>query len=408
MTRIAVITSSYPRYPGDTVAPFVKSICEHLAILGHEVEVVAPYDPAIKPFVTQNVPVHRFRYIWPESLHRMGHARSLENDMNLRFSSYLLLPFFLVASFFALLNLTARQRSQAIYAHWVLPNGLVAACVARVRHLPLVISLHGSDIFIARSKPIFRAITRWIFHNTVLVTACSEELGEWAKVLGAPENTRLIPWGADPDVFTPERQQPDQRKFLQINEDVVVIGSLGRFVHKKGFPYLIEAVSSIIEEFPNVRLVLGGDGALKENLTRDVKALGIESKVTFPGIIPWDQVPAFLANLDIFVLPSIRDPNGNVDGLPTVLLEAMSSGVAVIASDIGGTSLVIENGQNGLLVPSRDTVALAEAIKVLVENREKRKALGIAARHSILNQFNWEQVARTLSAYFDAFAMEQP
>ena len=408
MTRIAVITSSYPRYPGDSVAPFVKSICEHLAKLGHAVEVVAPYDPAIKPFVTQTVPVHRFRYIWPASLHRMGHARSLENDTNLRSSSYLLLPFFLVASFFALLRLTARQRSQAIYAHWVLPNGLAAACVARVRHLPLVISLHGSDIFIARSKPIFRAITRWIFRNATLVTACSKELAQWAKALGAPENTILLPWGADPEVFTPERHHPDQRQPLQINEDVVKIGSLGRFVHKKGFPYLIKAISSIIEEHPNIRLVLGGDGALREDLTRDVKGLGIESIVTFPGIIPWDQVPAFLANLDIFVLPSIRDPKGNVDGLPTVLLEAMSSGVAVIASDIGGTSLVIENEQNGLLIPSGNTTALAEAITELVKDGVKRKALGIAARRSVLNQFNWEQIARTLSVHFVALAPEQP
>jgi glycosyltransferase involved in cell wall biosynthesis len=384
----------------------VKSICENLASLGHDIKVVAPYDVEVKDGATQNVPVYRFRYIWPAKFHLMGHARSLESDTRLRISSYFLLPFFSVASFFALWRLTARQRSQAIYAHWVLPSGFVAAIVARLRNIPLVISLHGSDIYVARSNPIFRAITRGIFRNTAMVTACSQELGRWAGVLGAPKNTLLMPWGADPAVFTPERRLSEPQQSLHANEDEVVIGSLGRFVNKKGFTNLIKAIPAVIEECPNVQLILGGDGTLREDLIRQVKAMGIESKVKFPGRIPWDQVPVFLANLDVFVLPSIHDAKGNVDGLPTVLLEAMSSAVAVIASDIGGVSLVIENKQNGLLVPPGDTIALAEAMKELVKDKSKRNGLGGAARRSVLSQFNWEQIARILSANFDAIVPE--
>ena len=87
--KISVLTSSYPRYPGDGAAPFVRSICEHLAKLGHDVEVVAPYDPAVGR-MDYRVKVHRFRYIWPPGWHIMGHGRALEKDVRLRPLSILL------------------------------------------------------------------------------------------------------------------------------------------------------------------------------------------------------------------------------------------------------------------------------------------------------------------------------
>ena len=93
--KIAVITSSYTRFPGDGIAPFVRAISESLAELGHSIAVVAPYDPEVKPLGTDDVQVYRYKYIWPTSYHVMGHARSLEKDVRLRISSYLLLPFFL-------------------------------------------------------------------------------------------------------------------------------------------------------------------------------------------------------------------------------------------------------------------------------------------------------------------------
>jgi glycosyltransferase involved in cell wall biosynthesis len=142
---------------------------------------------------------------------------------------------------------------------------------------------------------------------------------------------------------------------------------------------------------------MGGDGVLKKELQRHADQLSITQNISFPGNIPWDRVPDLLAQTDIFVLPSIKDTSGNLDGLPTVLLEAMSSGCAVVASNIGGVSLVIEHGTNGLLVPPGDTGALASSILDLARNQQKRDLIKKNARQSIIEQYNWVTVTQKIS-----------
>jgi glycosyltransferase involved in cell wall biosynthesis len=403
--KLAVITSSYPRFPGDGTAPFVQSICEHLVQLGHAVEVVAPYDPAVKPVESGGVRVHRFRYTWPDRLHIMGHARSLEADVRLKPLAYLLLPFFLAAGLSTLLRVTARQKSQAIHAHWVLPNGLVAAWAAAWRGLPFVVSLHGSDMYLASRSKLFGAAARYVFRRATAVTACSPELRQAALALGAPEGTLLLPWGADPERFHPNQRRAETRESYGTAPGEVSIAGLGRLVPKKGFDRLLEALPAVLAGQPQARLVLGGDGPLRESLARRAASLGVSERVTFAGRVPWDCVPEFLAAADIFVLPSVRDEKGNVDGLPTVLLEAMSSGVAVVASDIGGVSLVVEHGRTGLSVPPGNVEALVEAILSLAGDADRRRTLGQAARQAVVERFNWDDVARQIAGLLEGAQM---
>ena len=385
--RIAVLTSSYPRFPGDGAAPFVQSISEHLAGLGHAVEVVAPYDPAVVASDTAgptagSLRVHRFRYVWPARLHIMGHARAMEADVRLRPLSLLLLPLFLAAAFLTLWRVTGRQKSQAIHVHWVVPNGPVAACVAALRRIPFVISLHGSDIFFARRNRLFGAVAGWVFRRAGGVTACSPELRDGALALGARQ-VQLLAWGADPQVFHPQRRSTAYRQasgWESGPQEAVVVTALGRLVHKKGFD----------------RLVIGGDGPLRMALEVQAQQLGLQGRVSFAGRIPWDQVPKFLASSDVFVLPSVRDAQGNMDGLPTVLLEAMGCGLAVVASRLGGIPLVIEDGQNGLLIPPDDVPALENALEKVLQPAA-RQALADAAQRSVEQTFNWANVARILA-----------
>jgi glycosyltransferase involved in cell wall biosynthesis len=327
----------------------------------------------------------------------MGHARALEKDVRLRPLSFVLLPFFLIAAFLRLMNVTRKQKSQAIHAHWVIPNGLVAAWVAALRKIPFIISLHGSDIFLARRNPLFGAVARWVFHRASSVTACSLDLQQTAISLGAPEDTLLLAWGADPNIFHPALRKSENTYFHQEDDKKIIICALGRLVYKKGFDKLITAMSIVVKENPETHLILGGDGILKGQLLSQAEQLGIAQHVSFLGTIPWDQVPNFLANADIFVLPSVRDQSGNIDGLPTVLLEAMSSGTAVVASDIGGVNLVIDNERNGIMISPGDIDALADAILDLAQHKSKRRMLSQAARQSVIEEYNWYNVAQKIS-----------
>jgi glycosyltransferase involved in cell wall biosynthesis len=391
--RITVLASSYPRFPGDGTAPFVQSISEHLFQLGHEVEVVAPYDPAVRPVADQNVPVHRFRYTPVRDWHIMGHGRSLVGDMDLHPAALLLLPPFLLSEFWTTLRVARRQRAQVIHAHWVLPNGLVGAWAASRLGIPLVISLHGSDVFVARRNRAFGWVARGVFSRASEVTACSEVLRAGAVALGAdPQHVHLIPWGVDPARFDPA-VSPLHRSEFNLSQDDVVLTFLGRLVPKKGVDVLVRAVPALLEVQPRLHVVIGGAGPESDELRALSGELGVEGHVHLVGRIDWDRVPAFLAMGDIFVLPSVVDPAGNVDGLPTVLPEAMGMAKAIVASDVGGIGLLVEHGKTGILVPSGDVAALVDALGTLIEDAHQREALGRAARRAIEGQFTWEKVA---------------
>ncbi len=430
--KIAILTSSYPRFPGDGTAPFIQSIAEHLAKLGHDVEIVAPHDPEVSennrsysaapptpqywgeqqdssskvlhveglPLEYTKVKVHRFRYIWPERWHIMGHAKSLKADVRLRPLAFFLLPFFLVGALIKLMQVTREQNSQIIHVNWVLPNGPAAALVARIRKIPYVVSLHGSDMYVAQKNPIFSAAAQWVFRRADAVTSCSTQLLEAAQSLDAPDASHLITWGADPEKFHPKPQNLDLARSWGFRVDDIHIVTLGRLVHKKGFNVLIRAFAELASSHPGVRLVIGGEGPLYASLEQIAQNFNIQSKVIFPGRIPWDQVIDFFALGEIFVLPSIQDAHGNVDGLPTVLFEALACGLPVVASNIGGVQLVIEDGKNGLLVLPGDGEALKEALQRLLKNTDERIHLAQAARQSVVNEHVWDAVARKFSRIF--------
>ena len=402
--NIVAVTSSYTRYPGDATAPFVKSICDQLAEYGHKIEVIAPYDPDIKPMDYGIVHVNRYKYIWPDRLHRMGHSRSMDSDSRIRLLSYFLLPFFLLSGILTLWRITSRHKAEVIYAHWVVPNGLIAAVVSRITGIPYIISLHGSDIFVAKKNRLIAKCARWIFSGSSAVTACSRDLRDAAVELGAPENTQLVAWGADPARFSPNlrARAPIEKN---ITDQPLRITSLGRLVEKKGFTFLISALPSVIKEFPNVQLVIGGNGPLLNRLKHQADEMKVTNYIQFPGEINWEKVPEFLANSDIFVLPSIPDRHGNVDGLPTVLLEAMGSAVPVIASDIGGVNLVLNNGINGMIIPPGDSGAIENSIIRLIRDKEMRRNLGKAARDSVLNEYNWRSVCQQISKLLNEAAL---
>lgn len=393
--NITVIASSYPRFEGDGTAPFVRSISEELQKLGNIVEVIAPYDPEVEESEVQKPKIKRFKYALRKKWHVMGHSRSLEGDNNLRTAAYLLIAPYVVMGSIALLKSIRRQSSTVVYAHWSLPNGLCAWIVNRLTGTPYIVSLHGSDIFVAKKNRLFEKINELILKRSKAITACSKELFDYAANHGGFGKTDLIAWGADPTIFFPTRDKMACRRRMNLPENALLIASLGRLVPKKGFDVLVTAFAQI-QKPDNTFLVIGGSGPQKEFLIEHSQKLGLEEQLILPGAINWNKTSDFLGASDIFVLPSIRDPHGNLDGLPTVLLEAMSCGLPCVASDIGGVSLVIDTWNNGVLVQPNNVQELGGVLLRLLANSETRIALAVAARKSVVNKFNWHNVSLRL------------
>jgi len=196
------------------------------------------------------------------------------------------------------------------------------------------------------------------------------------------------------------------RARLGVPADALVIGALGRLVNKKGFGYLLEAMPAVLGSMRDVYCVIGGGGDLRDDLIAQASRLGVSSHVLLPGHVDWRDTPDYYAMCDVVVVPSVIDADGNVDGLPNVLLEAMASGRAVVASEVGGMPDVIVNGVNGLLVPPGDGEALRSTLLRLLGDPSFRRKLGAMARDRVIRGYQWSVVADRMASLYERAVKE--
>jgi glycosyltransferase involved in cell wall biosynthesis len=416
--NICMLTSSYPKYPGETTAPFIEEIAAGLVRRGHTVHVVAPFHRDVRRApVERGVHLHFFRYSPTERLNVWGYAESLHADVSVKSRTLMAAPLALGASLRALLRVTSAEQDQhdpdssfyarrspfdLIHAHWVLPNAVPAALAARLRGLPLVISLHGSDIFLAEQAVPLALTAGMTMRSAAMVTACSGDLRERAVRLGAPPaHVEVIPYGVDPQAFRPDAAAAAEvRAELGLPAAAPLIVTVSRLVYKKGLTYLLEAFPAVLAEHPCATLVLAGYGDLRDELERRAHELGVAAHVRFPGQLERARAARYISAADVYVVPSVRDQRGNVDGLPNALLEGMGAARPIVASCVAGIPEVITDGEHGLLVPERDPHALAAAISRLLGDRALAARLGAAARRRITTELTWDQTAARFEAVY--------
>ena len=291
-------------------------------------------------------------------------------------------------------SLLARSAYDVVHVHWVVPNGPIGALAARGSAVPLVVSAHGSDLAVSeRSAAVGRA-TRWSLGRAAAVAAPSGDLLQRAQALGARGRLEQIAYGADADAMSaPPGVGFALRERLGLTPDDIVVAGIGRLLRVKGFEYLVAAHAHALEEFPQLRLVLVGDGDERGRLEERVRALEIADSVRFAGTAARDEIPAYLSAADIVVVPSVRY-EGYVDGLPNVALEAMAAGRPLVATDVGGLPELVRQGITGVLVAEKDPSALADGILELARDPDLRERLGAEARREICEERSWESVGR--------------
>jgi glycosyltransferase involved in cell wall biosynthesis len=148
-------------------------------------------------------------------------------------------------------------------------------------------------------------------------------------------------------------------------------------------------------------LVIAGYGDLRDDLERRAAELGVANNVRFPGQLERERAARYVAAADVYVVPSIRDQRGNIDGLPNALLEGMGAARPIVASRVAGIPDVIGDGQHGLLVPERDSEALAEAIGRLLSDRALAERLGAAARQRVVEELTWDIAAQRFERAYE-------
>src|SRR3954470_21950443 len=200
---VVMVTTSYPRFPGDSVGTFMEPIARWVAARGHEVHIVAPWHPLVtRPAEEQGVRFHFYRYAPLRSLNVFGYAAAMHADVSLRGAAYVAAPLALAAGWHAARTVARTYSATVMHGHWVIPGGVTASLAAP--SLPLVVSLHGSDVYVAETFAPARIAARRTFRAAGFVTACSDDLARRAVALGAdPARIETIPYGVDAARFVP-------------------------------------------------------------------------------------------------------------------------------------------------------------------------------------------------------------
>jgi glycosyltransferase involved in cell wall biosynthesis len=266
------------------------------------------------------------------------------------------------------------------FAH--VPTEVAAKAAGRLG-VPYGFSVHAVD-----ARKVSRAGLADRARNAACVIACNPDVAGDLRRVGAP--VQLMPHGVDLERFRPTLPPP---------AEVLTILAVGRLVAKKGFPVLLDAAATLLAPF-TLRIV--GDGADRAALERQLADLGIGDRVQLVGPRTHDDLPAEFAAAHIVVVPSVMDDNGDRDGLPNVVLEAMSSGRPVIASDVGAVSSAVVDGRTGVLVAPRDVEALAGAIEFLADQPDMRERLGREARAKVEADFELHSCTARLRAFLES------
>ena len=230
--------------------------------------------------------------------------------------------------------------------------------------------------------------------NDLIVAVSKDTLHDVERFNWSRTPVRLIYNGIPLEryVFSPSERIAG-RVQLGIAPESIVVGHVGKQVSKKDQRTLIDAARRVVDGHPDVVFVLVGGGKLRDELEHHAAELGLSDSVVFAGFV--DNLPAAMASFDIFALSSLHE------GLPTVAIESMATGVPVVATDVGGTSEIVSDGDDGILVRPRDPDALANAISSLVVDVDRRREMGKRAAEAVHLKFDIARRVREMEAAYD-------
>lgn len=267
--------------------------------------------------------------------------------------------------------------------------------IAKKLSIPVVTTIHGVS---AKINPLWD-FGQFVYLNTFcryfvfkmstrVICLTNSNAQDLLRLGCSPDKLSIIPNGVDLSIFKPACD-------IKSNNLVVWHGWL---VPNKGLEYLIEALYFVINNgCPSIKLFLIGDGPLKKYLINLVNRLHLNSNVVFVGKLALNEIPKYLQQANVYVYPSLRE------GMPWALLEAMACGVPIVGSDIPGIRDVITHGKNGLLVPPKDSLALAKAIMSLMVDSDLRYQLGHKGWELAVKEYDWAKICNKVEEiYHDA------
>lgn len=377
--RLLVMTSTYPRWANDPEPAFVHELCRRL-VSHFDVTVLCPHARGSSiDEVLDDVQVRRYRYA-PAAWETLVNNGGILGNLKRHPWKWLLVPGFLIGQWLSLLRLRRRWRPDVVHAHWLLPQGIIAASA---RATPLVVTSHGADLFALRGG-LFRVLRNWVVARTSAITVASEVMRERLKLECPHATPSTMPMGVDLN----GRFKDDSR----VPRSNGLILAVGRLVEKKGLVYLIDAMPAVLEAHPEARLDIVGFGPEGERLAERVSQLGLDHAVNFLGAVPQQELPSHYQSAAVFVAPFIEAASGDQEGLGLVVAEAIGCLCPVLVGDVQAVYDFF-GAASDCVVPQRDAGALAKAIIRVLDDPSEAQARAVERREAVLLKFSWDVVA---------------
>jgi glycosyltransferase involved in cell wall biosynthesis len=259
---------------------------------------------------------------------------------------------------------------------------------------PSVVSFHGADVLVDMERPAYRHATKQMLDAVTRVFVRSASLQRAVAKLGCDENKiDIVRTGIPLDEFPfREREFPTdgEWRFVQAS----------RLIEKKGLATTLHAFTAFLPHYPRARLTITGEGPMLDELEELTRKLKIDDRVALPGFVAPDKLREIYYGSHIFLHPSETGSDGNQEGIPNSMLEAMVTGLPVFATDHGGIPEAIDNGTSGILVPERDYEALSRALLETVQDRHLLARLARNGANAVAEKFDQRKQIRRLEEIY--------
>ena len=286
-----------------------------------------------------------------------------------------------------------RQENVAhLHAHFAHQATQVAMLASMLSGISYSFTGHAKDVYTGRP----RNLSEKVAHAAFAVT-CTNANQTYLRSLVAQKDrdkVELVYHGVDFEKFSPQSQS------LHGDEGTPVVLSVGRLVAKKGFTDLIEALALLRGRGVEFRALLVGEGPDRRMLEERRRAAGLDEVLQMPGACTQEDLVEIYRSATVFALPCRVLKNGDRDGIPNVLMEAMAMAVPVVSTSISGIPELVRNGKNGLLVPERDSIALSNSIEAVIRDPALARRLGAEARLTVAGDFSSDMAALKISGLF--------
>ena len=392
--RLLVLTSSFMRWKDDFAGGghFVYMLSKSLRNT-FDVFVLSPRSgKSKKEEVIDGLNINRFNQ-FPLLNIELTKTEGIPSNLSRNKFLYFALPFYLLLQYLAISRVVKSKKIDIIHAHWIIPQALLAVLFRKMTKskVKIIATIHGSDFWGFNNK-LGRRLKKYVFDNIDELTVVSTPLRDAVHEFGYKKEIYVYPMGIDTSEFSPEIRDSKIRKELRIEGECLLF--VGSCVEEKGIRFLIEAMPTIIREYPKAKLIVVGEGNIKSDMIKLSEKLLVKDSIIFTGIIANNQLPEYYTNADLFILPSFSE------GFPVSLMEAMSCGCIPICSDIHIFKSVLEEGKTGFIVELKSSKSISDKVISALKSKEIEKIRNEVRSYAVEN-FDWSIVSKNYESILE-------